>query len=370
MRKTIRTSIASGLTLLALAAVTACGPTNADTGAAVPPSQQVPSPAANNTSPSASASPSASSSSASPSASTSPKPAALLKGGSKGDKVRELQVRLRSLGWLSGEITQTYTDTTAAAVKGFQAKRKLAATGQVDQKTWDALEKMTKKPTRDEMYNVLRAGKAILKKGSTGAKVSELQARLKQVGWFSANVTKSYGDQTVTAVKGFQAKRAIPRTGEVDQRTWDKLTSMTRQPTKAELNNEKPKPNTSAAKLDKRCLTGRVICISKTTRQLVWVVDGKVQLTMDARFGSQANITREGTFSIFRKVRDEYSREYKSPMPYAMYFSGGEAVHYSADFAARGYAGASHGCVNIRNKQGVAWLYGQVRIGDKVVVHW
>ena len=32
-------------------------------------------------------------------------------------------------------------------------------------------------------------------------------------------------------------------------------------------------------------------------------------------------------------------------MPFAMFFSGGQAVHYSPDFAAVGYAGASHGCV-------------------------
>lgn len=382
MRRNIRSSIAGGITLLALAAITACGPVNStDNGAAVPPQQQPPaSPASDPTSaspsdsPSASSTPSASSSpsaSSTPSKTEKPKPAALMKSGSKGEKVRELQVRLRSISWLSGDITENYGEATTTAVKGFQEKRKLPATGEVDQKTWDALVKMTKQPTHDEMYNILRPGKAILKQGSTGAKVKELQARLKQVGWFSGNVTENYGTQTVTAVKGFQAKRAIPKTGEVDQRTWDRLTAMTRQPTKAELNNEKPKNGASkAANIDSRCMTGRVLCISKTTRSLSWVVDGKVQLTMDARFGSEANITREGTFSVFRKVRDDYSREYKSPMPYAMYFSGGEAVHYSSDFAARGYAGASHGCVNIRNKQGLAWLYDQVRVGDKVVVHW
>ncbi|MFX4271387.1 L,D-transpeptidase family protein [Propionibacteriaceae bacterium Y1685] len=382
MRRNIRSSIAGGITLLALAAITACGPVNStDNGAAVPPRQQAPaSPTVDPTtaspsdssSPSASSSPLASSSpSASPSKTEKPKPAALMKSGSKGEKVRELQVRLRSISWLSGDITENYGEATTTAVKGFQEKRKLPATGEVDQKTWDALVKMTKQPTHDEMYNILRPGKAILKQGSTGAKVKELQARLKQVGWFSGNVTENYGSQTATAVKGFQAKRAIPQTGEVDQRTWDRLAAMTRQPTKAELNNEKPKNGaTNPANIDSRCLTGRVMCISKTTRSLSWVVDGKVQLTMDARFGSEANITREGTFSVFRKVRDDHSREYNSPMPYSMYFSGGEAVHYSADFAARGYAGASHGCVNIRNKQGLAWLYDQVRVGDKVVVHW
>ena len=56
-------------------------------------------------------------------------------------------------------------------------------------------------------------------------------------------------------------------------------------------------------------------------------------------------------------------------MPYAMFFSGGQAVHYSADFAARGYAGCSHGCVNIRDKAGIAWVFDRVRNGDRVVVY-
>ena len=44
-------------------------------------------------------------------------------------------------------------------------------------------------------------------------------------------------------------------------------------------------------------------------------------------------------------------------------------MHYSPDFAARGYNGASHGCVNVRDYDGIKWLWHQVRIGDKVVVH-
>ena len=57
-------------------------------------------------------------------------------------------------------------------------------------------------------------------------------------------------------------------------------------------------------------------------------------------------------------------------MPFAMFFSGGQAVHYSPDFASVGYNGASHGCVNVRDHAGVAWLFDQVAVGDKVVVYW
>ncbi|MDO5684092.1 MAG: L,D-transpeptidase family protein [Propionibacteriaceae bacterium] len=123
--------------------------------------------------------------------------------------------------------------------------------------------------------------------------------------------------------------------------------------------------------VDARCRTGRVLCISKSDRKMRWMIDGQVVREFDARFGSTKTPTREGTFSVQRKVRDEWSWLYNSPMPFSLYFSGGQAVHYSSDFAARGYAGASHGCVNIRDYAGLQWLYDtQVRVGDRVVVYW
>ncbi|MEU3900489.1 L,D-transpeptidase [Streptomyces sp. NPDC045251] len=120
---------------------------------------------------------------------------------------------------------------------------------------------------------------------------------------------------------------------------------------------------------DPRCLTGRVLCVSKTSRTLRWMVDGRTVSTMPVRFGSQYTPTREGVFHVYWKSRHHVSTLYDSPMPYAMFFSGGQAVHYSYDFAVRGYAGASHGCVNVRDEAAIAELYAQVRDGDKVVVY-
>ena len=44
-------------------------------------------------------------------------------------------------------------------------------------------------------------------------------------------------------------------------------------------------------------------------------------------------------------------------------------MHYSSDLLARGYAGASHGCVNVRDESGLAGLFDQVDVGDPVVVY-
>jgi hypothetical protein len=216
---------------------------------------------------------------------------------------------------------------------------------------------------------VLEPGPTILGPGDEGREVREVQARLRQIQWFYGDVTDHYGDRTEAAVRGFQAKRGFPVTGAVDRRTLDRLVERSHEPTVAELANARPDPADGAA-LDPRCLTGHTICVDKTSSSLRWVVDGKVRLTVDARFGGEGHRTREGLFHVERKSRDHVSSLYDTSMPYAMFFSRGQAVHYSPDFAANGYNGASHGCVNIRDEGAIASLYDQVRLGDKVVVYW
>ncbi|MFC5728953.1 MULTISPECIES: L,D-transpeptidase family protein [Nocardioides] len=224
-------------------------------------------------------------------------------------------------------------------------------------------------PAEPEQLEV--PGPALLVPGAEGDRVRDLQARLKQIDWFHATVTGFYGDVTTEAVRGFQAKRGIAVTGEVDQRTLDRLHRMTRAPSRAELTGQPPPSGANRpGALDSRCTTGRALCVDKSSRTLRWVVDGEVRRTVDVRFGSSELPTREGAFSVQRKSREHVSSLYHTPMPYAMFFSGGQAVHYSPDFAATGYDGASHGCVNVRDEEAVAWLYEQVQVGDRVIVYW
>ena len=169
---------------------------------------------------------------------------------------------------------------------------------------------------------------------------------------------------------GFQAKRKLPAVGYVDRATMNRLVAMTHTPTQAELTNKPTDGSWTDARLDDRCRAGRVLCIDKTSRTIRWVIDGHVQRTMAVRFGAAYTPTREGVFSVQSKSRDHVSSLFGSPMPFAMFFSRGQAVHYSSDFAARGYAGASHGCVNVRDRDGVKWLFDQVKVGDKVVIYW
>ncbi|MDU7360237.1 MAG: peptidoglycan-binding protein [Propionibacteriaceae bacterium] len=310
-----------------------------------------------------------------PKESMSPTPTAqppLYKTGDKGEEIRELQHRLLQLQWFEGEITGNFDATTQASVEGFQAKRELPVTGQVDSTTWQRLVDMTRQPTHDEKHNVLKPGPALWKQGDKGDEVRTIQSRMRQIGWYGPTVDGVYGKATTEGIRGFQQKRAIPVTGEVDQRTLDRLKAMTREPTAEELANKLPKKTQGSVggmKLDQRCLSGRAICISKAARQLAWVVDGKVKLSMDVRFGAKRSPTREGTFQVDFKSRNHVSKLYHSKMPYSLFFSGGQAIHYSSDFARRGYNGASHGCVNVRDKGAVQTLFDLARVGDKVIVY-
>jgi L,D-transpeptidase catalytic domain/Putative peptidoglycan binding domain len=210
--------------------------------------------------------------------------------------------------------------------------------------------------------------KALWRNDDSSAQVRNLEARLVQLKLLDGQyLDNSFGTMTRSAVKKFQVSKGIPPLGYVDQNSWTKLTAATHTPTQTEL--FPPAPVVDGKKLDQRCATGTALCIDKTSRKLRYVVNGTVKLTLDVRFGAKATATREGGFTVNWKSRNHVSTLYDSKMPFAMFFSGGQAVHYSSDFAARGYNGASHGCVNVRDYDGIQWLFGQVKVGDKVIVY-
>ncbi len=189
--------------------------------------------------------------------------------------------------------------------------------------------------------------------GWHGPIVSLVQHRLVWTG-LALKVTGVYDAATVSAVKKFQVKQQLSSNGRVDATTWNRLASVTKR----------------GARLDPRCGGAvRVLCIDKSQKVLRYLVHGKVVMLLDVRFGSPELPTREGVFDVYAKSRYHVSTLYHTPMPYALFFSGGQAVHYSMFFHADGYSGASHGCVNVRDETAMSDLFDEVPIGTKVVIY-
>lgn len=211
--------------------------------------------------------------------------------------------------------------------------------------------------------------KQIGSKAYAKGKVSGFDGKVKVKAQVYVDGTWRTKKTTTVKVKysGTSYKIELPyAVNSIGTRTWRVLVD----DGKATRKSSKFKVSRVAGSIDSRCLTGRTLCVSKKDRKMRWMVDGVIKKTFDARFGHVTKYpTRNGSFKVYWKSRDHVSSIYHTPMPFAMFFSGGQAVHYSADFAARGYNGSSHGCVNIRDYSGIKKLFDQVRVGDKVIVY-
>jgi hypothetical protein len=209
-----------------------------------------------------------------------------------------------------------------------------------------------------------------LQYGMAGGDVEQLQTALdrnKRADYLSGGgVTRKFDGRTKDGLKRWQKAAGYPSDGRITVGTaeWSKLRS--------EQGPARPaaKPKPKGPSVPAACkVRGRVLCASKKDDKLRFYENGSLKMTIDARFGCASDRTREGTFKISRKVRNDWSYLYGTPMKFSMYFSGGQAVHYSSDFNARGYAGCSHGCVNTRDWSRTEQLFATMRVGDRVVVH-
>lgn len=114
---------------------------------------------------------------------------------------------------------------------------------------------------------------------------------------------------------------------------------------------------------------GKIVCISKASRAVRLMENGQTLVKLDARFGSSRTPTRNGMFRVYWKNADHVSSLFGSAMPFSMFFSGGQAVHYSSDFLRNGYNGASHGCVNTRSYSTMRSLFNATPVGTRVYVY-
>lgn len=103
-----------------------------------------------------------------------------------------------------------------------------------------------------------------------------------------------------------------------------------------------------------------LVTISKSQQRMSVVMDGAEAYRWPVSTGTHRHATPAGHFRPFRLERHWYSRQYSlTPMPWAMFFHRGYAVHGTMEAYNLGRA-ASHGCVRLR-PDNAAILYSLLR---------
>ncbi len=151
---------------------------------------------------------------------------------------------------------------------------------------------------------------------AAGATVRRVQAK---VGVAQDGVL---GPVTCNAIKSYQCTKNLPVDGIVGSNTWGIMQG-----------NTPPR--------------GVRICADLRNQRL-WLSKDGVQTYTAVRMRSgdptlsQSEPTRVGNHRVYYKDIDHISSIFGSPMPYSMFFYGGQAIHEST-FSTPG----SHGCINV-----------------------
>lgn len=154
----------------------------------------------------------------------SPSTAPLLRRGIRSSTVQDVQLLLQQLGFYYGQIDGIYGVQTASGVITFQRSRNLIANGAVDSKTWEALINASNRISPTPVSNLNKyspQAAPVLRIGSRGQAVRDIQGFLKQKGFYTGAVDGIYGNATATAVEAFQRRDAkLKNDGIVGQSTW------------------------------------------------------------------------------------------------------------------------------------------------------
>ena len=177
---------------------------------------------------------------------------ATLRRGMSGQAVTDMQKRLITLGYLSGEADGKYGTMTAEAVYNFQKANGLVRDGIAGGQTLSILYSngaaaATPKPTATPRPNNNASGGSNSgnsgNSGSSGANEEEavvgstvrqgdkneavraLQTRLIELGYLSGKADGVFGIKTYRALTEFQAANGLTSDGIAGKKTWDKISS-------------------------------------------------------------------------------------------------------------------------------------------------
>lgn len=162
-------------------------------------------------------------------------PANTVRRGDKGDDVTSVQQRLKDLGYYTGKVTGTFNEDTEKALKAFQVKSSIEADGVCGPVTRTVLfginaiyavataipvitETATPAPITED--NVI-----VIKAGSRGEAVLQLQKRLQELGYYASRLDGVYLTEDITAVRAFQKASGLKVDGKAGYQTQSLLYS-------------------------------------------------------------------------------------------------------------------------------------------------
>ncbi|MEW2163066.1 L,D-transpeptidase family protein [Streptomyces sp. NPDC007084] len=195
-------------------------------------------------------------------------------------------------------------------------------------------------------------------------------------GWLKLGVDGRQSRADCRAVRAFQVRQGIrPANGYAGPVTWARMRELSLRSSPATAANGAATGTSTAAVTGVEAATAtagcpvrsyRVACVD-LKRQLTWVQKGGKTVfgPVPMRSGGVGHRTRTGWFRIYWKHKNHWSTLYNAPMPYAQFFSGGQAFH--AVSGSINTTGGSMGCVNLRLAD-ARRLWGVLKTRDHVYV--
>ncbi|SHI40393.1 peptidoglycan-binding domain-containing protein [Lutispora thermophila] len=136
----------------------------------------------------------------------------VLKVGSTGVAVKQLQTKLISLGYLNSSATGYFGNQTKSAVMKFQAKNGLKQDGIAGNQTLNALAKVGTSSTT-----------SVSRGSSSSYTIKDVQTVLKSLGLYTGKIDGIAGSKTKEALKKFQKNNGLVADGILGTKTAQKL---------------------------------------------------------------------------------------------------------------------------------------------------